>query len=82
MNKNKLDDKSSNLEWTTGKANTIHAIGKVVEQIDPETGKVVNTFNTAVEACKYLNRVPSDMISRCCKGIAKTYCGFKWRYVE
>lgn len=52
-----------------------------VEQIDLETGEVINTFDTISAAARALN-IDSSCISKVCKGKRNKTGGYKWRYVE
>lgn len=78
IDKNKLNNKSTNLEWTTIGQNTIHGIGVKVNQIDIKTGKIINTFNSYSLAIKHLNITSSTNISLCCSNKLKTSHGYKW----
>ena len=81
LNENKLDNRSVNLEWTTSRGNTIHSVGKKVQQIDPNTNEVLKTFDTVIDAFKYLGKPHSGIIAKCCNGTIKNIYGFKWKYV-
>lgn len=80
LNKNKLDNRDINLEWTTRKENSIHAIARKVQQIDPGTNKILRTFNSIAEATNHFGK-NSSRISLCCTGVAKICLGYKWKYV-
>lgn len=54
---------------------------KKIQQIDLNTNKVINVFNSAAEAGRQTNSDSSTII-KVCKGKLKTTNGFKWRYVE
>jgi len=49
---NRLNNHYKNLEWTTIKDNTIHTVGRKVNQIDIVSRKVINTFDTITDAYK------------------------------
>lgn len=53
--------------------------GKVVEQIDLNTGQVVNVFNSASEAGKAVG-VSFGSICKACRGEKKAIKGYGWRY--
>jgi hypothetical protein len=81
LDKNRSNNKPDNLEWTDHQGNTRHAIGKKVQQIDPVTNKVINTFDTITDAYKHFGRtLIGSHISRCCSGKVQTSLGFKWKY--
>lgn len=74
-----------NLEWVSIKENLRHAFKnnliktqKKVLQIDNNTGKIINRFNSESEACRYVN-VSQGKVGRAIKrnGTCK---GFKWKY--
>ncbi len=83
--KNKLNNHVSNLEWITGQANTEHGCARAVQQLDINTGDVVNSFKSikeAVETCK-LSKNARVNISQCCLGKNRTTAfGYKWRYID
>lgn len=82
LDKNKLNNKSNNLEWTNVKGNTEHAIGKKVQQIDIKTGKIINTFDSITKAYEHFGKKCGPHISRCCLGKEQIALGFKWKYLE
>jgi len=82
IDENKLNNHYENLEWTTIKKNTIHSIGRKVEQIDTKTGEVINTFDTITDAYKHFDKPCNSHISRCCNGLALTALGYKWKYIK
>lgn len=55
---------------------------KKVAQLDKETGKVLNTFNSLAEAGRSLGVVKASHISECCKGKIPSAHGYKWRYLD
>lgn len=52
-----------------------------INQIDIVTGKVIHTWNSIVEAAKFLS-INKDSICKCCKHKLKTSGGYIWQYVE
>ena len=45
-------------------------------------GSFITAYSSAQEAARVLNTVSRDMISRACKGKAKTAGGYKWSYAK
>lgn len=54
---------------------------KKVAQIDPKTNEILNIFNNASEAAKYLKKSNSHIIE-VCNYKNKTAYGFIWRYIN
>lgn len=79
IDKNKLNDDVSNLEWCTATDNNIHAQGKMINQIDIKTNKIINTYKSISTAEKLLNL---KGISKACNGKSKTSGGYKWEFVK
>ena len=44
------------------------------------TGKVLKEFNSLTEAGKYIKSTSIGNITSCCKGLKKSFKGFRWRY--
>jgi len=82
INEDKLDNRASNLEWTCVPGNTKHSVGKPVQQIDPKTNKVINTFDSVTDAYAFFGKRCNSHISRCCKGLESKCLGYKWKYIE
>lgn len=82
LDRNRLNNHYENLEWITVKGNTIHAIGRKVNQIDIVSRDVINTFDTITDAYKYFNRPCNSHISRCCKGAGNYVLGYDWEYAD
>jgi len=55
---------------------------KRVLQIDKNSGKVLNEYNSVGEAARALGKTESSGIAGCCKGRGKTAYGFIWKYTE
>lgn len=55
--------------------------GKPVNQINPKTGEIINTYCSCCEAARQLN-LNFSKISRVCLGKRKTTGGFSWKYVN
>lgn len=95
LDNNPFNNCASNLEWTTPKGNTLHALkqGRL---------KSKETITIAIEARKkpvvarkddiekcYMSMTEAERegfdhrhISECCRGIRKTHKGFTWKYLE
>jgi len=82
IDEDRLNNKWTNLEWATVQDNTIHSVGRAVQQIDPKTDKVINTFRTVTEAYKHFGKSCNSHISRCCSGKEKICMGYKWKYID
>jgi hypothetical protein len=88
-NGNKEDNRVDNLEYITYKENTAHAIEnnlthkitKKVNQLDPKTFKILNTYGSILEAAEK-NGIDGRHISCVCKGKRQTTGGFSWEYVD
>lgn len=52
---------------------------KPVYQVDKNTDKILNRFDSIRLASKYANGSESSIVA-CCKGKAKTCAGYKWKY--
>ena len=82
LDEDKLNNYYKNLEWCTNTENIQHSNGKKVQQIDLETGKVINTFNSVNEAQRTLNLKSTISIKKNCEGEYKHGYGYKWQYVK
>lgn len=59
------------------------SIKRRVNKIDPNTGKVLKTYNSITEAAIDMgNKDYAKTISPTCKGKHPTYLGYCWQYVE
>lgn len=82
----KSDNTVQNLEWVTQSENQIHALNawlkkrKKTFQYDMEWN-LINTFNSVVDAGKFLNKSTSN-IWRCCNGWRRQAHWFIWRYIN
>jgi hypothetical protein len=79
IDKNKLNNDISNLEWVTIQLNNIRANGKTVYQIDMKTNEIIKTYISVSTAERELKITG---ISRACTGKSKSCKGYRWRYVE
>lgn len=82
--------KASDVEILPSQEVLLNKCKKSVEMISKETGEVLKTFNSQIEAGRYLiengfSNIQSDKnlsskISLVCRGKRKTCAGFIWRY--
>ena len=89
IDENKLNNCIDNLEWTTPSGNSKHSLAKKVQQIDISTGKIINTFDSIMEAYENIkttnSKINSDNawgIGQVCSGKYKTAYGYKWEFVK
>ena len=53
-----------------------------VNQIDIETGQIIQTFESAMAAARFLGKSKGSHITEVCKGKGKTAYGYKWEYAK
>ena len=82
IDKNKANNFYKNLEWLTQQNNVIHAIGKKVKMIDPDTNDILMIFKSITTGSNYLGEKTSSRIVECCKGKRLNAHGFKWEYLK
>lgn len=73
--------KKGGTSWNKGRTGykaTGKKASKIVEQLN-EKGEVIKEFLGCKEAADFMG-VTYAAISKCCRDINKTSCGFKWRY--
>ncbi|ARF11808.1 HNH endonuclease [Klosneuvirus KNV1] len=81
IDENKTNNYYKNLEWVTTRENVIHSKGVKINQIDPETDEIINTFKSATHAAEYVG-CDTGTIIRVCKGKRNHCRGYKWQYAE
>lgn len=95
-NGNKKDNTIENLEWCTGKENSIHASlngmlhpwlkGKLNHHLSKPiiqlsiSGKELRRWPSLAEAQRQLG-VSDKAVSNCLRGLCKTSCGFIWKRI-
>lgn len=83
----KTDNRSENLEWTDKKGNAIHANKNMltrtrnVAQYDAISGKLIEQFNSIIEASQKLI-IDHRLISSCARGKQKTTKGYIFKYID
>ena len=90
---NKLNNNHFNLEYITHSQNHIHAIkiglrktggdlsfSRKIVQMDMNAIDI-KTFNSIIEAGKELG-ISRHNIGSCCRGVIKSYKGFRFRFIE
>jgi HNH endonuclease len=82
VDENKKNNSPPNLESVTHRENVIRAMGKAVNQINKETGEVIESFRTITDACKKLGNHDVSAITSICNGMRKIAYGFKWEWVK
>ena len=70
------------MEWIIPRDNAIHSNGKRINQIDINTGEIIKTFRTIIDACIFFKIKYNSNIVRCCRGKQKSAYGYKWEYVK
>lgn len=93
---NTQNNNVENLEWCTWKYNSNygtlpkrisermqanHPTAKIVFQYSID-GKFLKSYCSANEASRMIGSVSGDMITRACRGQAKTAGGYKWSYIK
>lgn len=94
IDKNKLNNNLSNLEWCTNKENSIHRSNGVIQttnqnltvwRMDLITGEKLEKYSSILEASKWVedncgNKLLniSSGVSCACRGVYKSSFGFKW----
>ncbi len=79
IDKNKLNNNYSNLEWVTHQENIKHSFAKKVDQIDLLTNQILTTFDSIADASRHVDINRWGIVS-CCQGKAKSAGGYMWKY--
>ena len=58
----------------------INEIVRPINQIDLETGKIINTFVSQNEAARHVGAHDGTYIGKVCNGKAQTAHGYGWEY--
>ena len=84
----KTNNAATNLEWMSQKDNINYgthnkrvgeALSKQVQMLDKQTGELLATFPSLMEAVR-VTGINQGNISSCCKGKYKSAGGFVWQY--
>lgn len=84
----KTNNAANNLEWMSMKDNINYgtrnkrageALSKKVQMLDKQTGELLATFPSLMEAVR-VTGINKGNISSCCKGKYKSAGGFLWKY--
>ena len=75
----KTNNVASNLEWMTRGDNIIYSKACKVQMFDKQTGELLATFPSTMEA-ERVTRIYQGNISSCCNGKRKSAGGYIWRY--
>ena len=77
----KLNNHYTNLEWISRKDTVGARFSKKIYKLDINTGKILDTYDSATDALIKLGKSTRSMcIYDCCYGKQKTYMGYKWCY--
>ena len=84
IDKNRSNNYYKNLEWVTPQYNCIHAHGKMVKMLDPDTEEILNVFKCAKDASRYLDKSNAAHIGNVCNNTPgfMTCFGYKWAWVQ
>jgi hypothetical protein len=63
-----------------GKTGHLNKTSKKVNQINMDTGNIINTFSSTIEAEK-VTGILNTAIQNCCKGRSKKSGGYIWKYI-
>lgn len=55
--------------------------GKSTVMIDPETNEIINIFESAASAARFLGKDDGNNIRAACKGKSRLAYGYKWKYL-
>lgn len=88
-NLDRTDNRAENLEWITSSDNQKHKYqngdyktsNRKIQQLDIETGEVINEFDSIIEAARFFDR-RRGQIDRAIHGQSKTAYGYQWRFSD
>ena len=75
----KTNNVASNLEWMSRGDNKRYSANKSVQMFDKQTGELLSTFPSTIEAWR-ITGINHGHISKCCNGKLKSAGGYVWRY--
>lgn len=78
INENKQDNRVTNLEYSTTKANHIHSIARSIERVYVDSGKVAAIYSSLIAAKE--DGYNLSNINAVLAGDADIYRGYFWRY--
>lgn len=90
----KHNNRAENLEWVSGRQNTVHAMevlnhypfgkpAKKVRCMDIATGETVAEFHSLADAAKSIGKMSARTgITFCCQGYQQTAYGYRWEYMD
>lgn len=80
---NKTNNNADNLEWCDTKYNVTYSCGKKIKQIDPNTLKVIEIFDSASDAARKVNGANAHILDVCNKKYkCKRAYGYIWRFID
>jgi len=85
IDEDRKNNHCDNLEWVTQKENVEHSCAIKVNQIDPDTKQIINTFRSIADARRYLGLSKikvTGRISTVCLGKQSMFYGFIWEYAN
>jgi hypothetical protein len=82
IDENKHNNYYKNLEWTTSAKNTKYSLAKSVKMMNIETGELIKTFDSMVDAVLDLGYTKNHtgFISRCCNKKINIALGYRWEF--
>jgi hypothetical protein len=82
-NEIKSDNRIENLEWCSAEYNVAYSLSRKIKQIDIATKQVINIFDSANQAAKYINGTNVNILAVCDRKTGyNTMYGYIWRYID